>query len=90
MLMCVQLKDQHGSSPAFVKPKFGTETFGVVHFADTVTYEIDGFLAKNTDAAPAAITEVGVYSPTHRPTGCVALLAYLLARILVVWATQCR
>jgi myosin heavy subunit len=78
MLMCVQLKDQHGSSPAFVKPKFGTETFGVVHFADTVTYEIDGFLAKNTDAAPAAITEVYTRPLTDRQAASLGLRTCLL------------
>jgi myosin heavy subunit len=49
-----------------------------VHFADTVTYEIDGFLAKNTDAAPAAITEVYTRPLTDRQAASLCLRTCLL------------
>lgn len=38
-----------GKHPAYAKPRFGNEGFLIRHFAGDVTYQIDGFLAKNND-----------------------------------------
>jgi myosin-5 len=40
----------HQKHPNYAKPRFGTESFIVKHFAGDVTYSIQGFLAKNNDA----------------------------------------
>ncbi|KAL6107737.1 uncharacterized protein ACO6RY_18448 [Pungitius sinensis] len=48
----LKLCDQHLSSkrhPHFQKPRVLNGAFVIVHFADTVRYECDGFLAKNRD-----------------------------------------
>ncbi|KAL3047616.1 hypothetical protein OYC64_021747 [Pagothenia borchgrevinki] len=47
-----KLYDQHLSSkphPHFQKPRMSNSAFVVLHFADTVQYECDGFLGKNRD-----------------------------------------
>uniref|UniRef100_A0A669E6T8 Methyl-CpG binding domain protein 3b n=1 Tax=Oreochromis niloticus TaxID=8128 RepID=A0A669E6T8_ORENI len=47
-----KLYDQHLSSkphPHFRKPRMSNSAFIVLHFADTVQYECDGFLDKNRD-----------------------------------------
>ncbi|KAG7488039.1 hypothetical protein MATL_G00029750 [Megalops atlanticus] len=47
-----KLYDQHhnhGPSPHFRKPRMSNTAFIILHFADTVQYECDGFLEKNRD-----------------------------------------
>ncbi|KAK5870082.1 hypothetical protein PBY51_024743 [Eleginops maclovinus] len=47
-----KLYDQHLSRqphPHFQKPRMSNNAFVVLHFADTVQYECDGFLGKNRD-----------------------------------------
>ncbi|XP_056270474.1 unconventional myosin-Vb [Pseudoliparis swirei] len=47
-----KLYDQHLTSkrhPHFQKPRMSNSAFVVLHFADTVQYECDGFLGKNRD-----------------------------------------
>ncbi|KAG7513176.1 unconventional myosin-Vb-like [Solea senegalensis] len=47
-----KLYDQHLSSrphPHFQKPRMSNTAFIILHFADTVQYECDGFLDKNRD-----------------------------------------
>ncbi|TRY62309.1 hypothetical protein DNTS_025855 [Danionella cerebrum] len=45
-----KLYDQHlNKSPHFLKPRMSNSAFIVVHFADKVQYECDGFLDKNRD-----------------------------------------
>ncbi|XP_029285478.1 unconventional myosin-Vb [Cottoperca gobio] len=47
-----KLYDQHLTSkphPHFQKPRMSNSAFIVLHFADTVQYECDGFLGKNRD-----------------------------------------
>uniref|UniRef100_A0A673JKY2 Methyl-CpG binding domain protein 3b n=1 Tax=Sinocyclocheilus rhinocerous TaxID=307959 RepID=A0A673JKY2_9TELE len=45
-----KLYDQHlNHSPHFLKPRMSNSAFIVVHFADMVQYECDGFLDKNRD-----------------------------------------
>jgi myosin-5 len=43
---------------AFEKPRFGSDSFTICHFAGNVTYEVAGFLKKNTDSTPEGITRV--------------------------------
>ncbi|XP_069819300.1 unconventional myosin-Vb [Dendropsophus ebraccatus] len=44
-----KLYDRHGSSQHFKKPRMSNISFIVVHFADKVEYQCDGFLEKNRD-----------------------------------------
>lgn len=45
-----KLYDQHlNHSPHFLKPRMSNSAFIIVHFADKVQYECDGFLDKNRD-----------------------------------------
>ncbi|XP_036377306.1 unconventional myosin-Va [Megalops cyprinoides] len=47
-----KLYDQHhnhGPRPHFQKPRMSNTAFIILHFADTVQYECDGFLEKNRD-----------------------------------------
>ncbi|KAM9848388.1 unconventional myosin-Va [Aulostomus maculatus] len=47
-----KLYDQHLTSsphPHFLKPRMSNSAFIILHFADTVQYECDGFLDKNRD-----------------------------------------
>ncbi|XP_072920178.1 unconventional myosin-Vb [Hemitrygon akajei] len=44
-----KLYDRHSSSPYFQKPRMSNMAFLVVHFADKVEYQCDGFLEKNRD-----------------------------------------
>ncbi|XP_063816428.1 unconventional myosin-Vb isoform X1 [Pseudophryne corroboree] len=44
-----KLYDRHGSSQHFKKPRMSNVSFIVVHFADKVEYQCDGFLEKNRD-----------------------------------------
>ncbi|KAG8456838.1 hypothetical protein GDO86_002574 [Hymenochirus boettgeri] len=44
-----KLFDRHGSSQHFKKPRMSNVSFIVVHFADMVEYQCDGFLEKNRD-----------------------------------------
>ncbi|XP_031750785.1 unconventional myosin-Vb isoform X2 [Xenopus tropicalis] len=44
-----KLYDRHGSSQHFKKPRMSNVAFIVVHFADQVEYQCDGFLEKNRD-----------------------------------------
>ncbi|XP_068107476.1 unconventional myosin-Vb isoform X2 [Hyperolius riggenbachi] len=44
-----KLYDRHKSSQHFTKPRMSNVSFIVVHFADKVEYQCDGFLEKNRD-----------------------------------------
>ncbi|XP_077202885.1 unconventional myosin-Vb isoform X2 [Paroedura picta] len=44
-----KLYDRHGSSQHFQKPRMSNTSFIVVHFADKVEYQCEGFLEKNRD-----------------------------------------
>ncbi|CAH2296742.1 unconventional myosin-Vb isoform X2 [Pelobates cultripes] len=44
-----KLYDRHSSSQHFKKPRMSNVSFIVVHFADKVEYQCDGFLEKNRD-----------------------------------------
>ncbi|KAM9331037.1 unconventional myosin-Vb [Gastrophryne carolinensis] len=44
-----KLYDRHGNSQHFKKPRMSNVSFIVVHFADKVEYQCDGFLEKNRD-----------------------------------------
>ncbi|KAM8960932.1 unconventional myosin-Vb [Pelodytes ibericus] len=44
-----KLYDRHTSSQHFKKPRMSNVSFIVVHFADKVEYQCDGFLEKNRD-----------------------------------------
>ncbi|XP_069779986.1 unconventional myosin-Vb isoform X2 [Narcine bancroftii] len=44
-----KLYERHSSSPHFQKPRMSNIAFVVVHFADKVEYQCDGFLEKNRD-----------------------------------------
>ncbi|XP_073475673.1 unconventional myosin-Vb isoform X2 [Aquarana catesbeiana] len=44
-----KLYDRHGSSQHFKKPRMSNISFIIVHFADKVEYQCDGFLEKNRD-----------------------------------------
>uniref|UniRef100_A0ACB8EP63 Unconventional myosin-Vb n=1 Tax=Sphaerodactylus townsendi TaxID=933632 RepID=A0ACB8EP63_9SAUR len=44
-----KLYDRHGGSQHFQKPRMSNTSFIVVHFADKVEYQCDGFLEKNRD-----------------------------------------
>ncbi|XP_075442311.1 unconventional myosin-Vb isoform X2 [Ascaphus truei] len=44
-----KLYDRHASSEHFKKPRMSNVSFIVVHFADKVEYQCDGFLEKNRD-----------------------------------------
>ncbi|XP_043934210.1 unconventional myosin-Vb isoform X2 [Protopterus annectens] len=44
-----KLYDRHSSSQHFQKPRMSNISFIVIHFADKVEYQCDGFLEKNRD-----------------------------------------
>lgn len=44
-----KLYDRHSSSQHFKKPRMSNISFIIVHFADKVEYQCDGFLEKNRD-----------------------------------------
>lgn len=44
-----KLYSKCGKSKHFEKPRFGTSSFLIHHFADRVQYEATGFLEKNRD-----------------------------------------
>ncbi|XP_027763973.1 unconventional myosin-Vb, partial [Empidonax traillii] len=44
-----KLYDRHGSSEFFQKPRMSNTSFIIVHFADKVEYQSEGFLEKNRD-----------------------------------------
>ncbi|TRY99623.1 hypothetical protein DNTS_004817 [Danionella cerebrum] len=44
-----KLYSQHSSSGHFEKPRMSNKSFIVIHFADKVEYQSDGFLEKNRD-----------------------------------------
>ncbi|XP_063066308.1 unconventional myosin-Vb isoform X2 [Engraulis encrasicolus] len=44
-----KLYDRHSSSEHFQKPRMSNQSFIVIHFADKVEYQCDGFLEKNRD-----------------------------------------
>nr|XP_014347792.1 PREDICTED: unconventional myosin-Vb [Latimeria chalumnae] len=44
-----KLYDRHSSSQHFQKPRMSNTSFIVLHFADMVEYQCDGFLEKNRD-----------------------------------------
>ncbi|XP_053557079.1 unconventional myosin-Vb [Bombina bombina] len=46
---CQKLYDRHISSQHFKKPRMSNSAFIVVHFADKVEYQCEGFLEKNRD-----------------------------------------
>ena len=46
---CQKLYDMHSKSKHFEKPRMSQTSFFVIHFADKVEYQIDGFLEKNRD-----------------------------------------
>lgn len=53
-----KLYAQLGDRPNFSKPRIGQTAFTVSHYAHNVTYESEGFLAKNRDTIPDQIVEV--------------------------------
>ncbi|XP_022230994.2 unconventional myosin-Va isoform X2 [Drosophila obscura] len=44
--------------PHFEKPRFGTTSFFIKHFSDTVEYDVYGFLEKNRDTVSKELTSV--------------------------------
>ncbi|XP_050185813.1 unconventional myosin-Vb [Myiozetetes cayanensis] len=44
-----KLYDRHGSSEHFEKPRMSNTSFIILHFADKVEYQSEGFLEKNRD-----------------------------------------
>ncbi|KAL2100115.1 hypothetical protein ACEWY4_004509 [Coilia grayii] len=44
-----KLYDRHASCEHFQKPRMSNQSFIVIHFADKVEYQCDGFLEKNRD-----------------------------------------
>uniref|UniRef100_A0A4W5QBV4 Methyl-CpG binding domain protein 3b n=1 Tax=Hucho hucho TaxID=62062 RepID=A0A4W5QBV4_9TELE len=66
-----KLYDQHQSnnpSPHFRKPRMSNTAFIILHFADTVQYECDGFLDKNRDTVfeePINILRASQVSPVN-------------------------
>ncbi|XP_037956283.1 unconventional myosin-Va isoform X2 [Teleopsis dalmanni] len=44
--------------PHFEKPRFGTTSFSVKHFSDTVQYDVHGFLDKNRDTVSKQLVNV--------------------------------
>uniref|UniRef100_A0A4W6FCT8 Myosin VB n=1 Tax=Lates calcarifer TaxID=8187 RepID=A0A4W6FCT8_LATCA len=44
-----KLYKQHGSSAHFQKPRMSNTSFIIIHFADKVEYQCEGFLEKNRD-----------------------------------------
>ncbi|KMY92004.1 unconventional myosin-Va isoform X1 [Drosophila simulans] len=44
--------------PHFEKPRFGTTSFFIKHFSDTVEYDVNGFLEKNRDTVSKELTQV--------------------------------
>ncbi|XP_023037684.1 unconventional myosin-Va isoform X3 [Drosophila willistoni] len=44
--------------PHFEKPRFGTTSFFIKHFSDTVEYDVNGFLEKNRDTVSKELTNV--------------------------------
>ncbi|KAJ8338766.1 hypothetical protein SKAU_G00355520 [Synaphobranchus kaupii] len=44
-----KLYDHHSSSQHFQKPRMSNTSFIIIHFADKVEYQCDGFLEKNRD-----------------------------------------
>ncbi|XP_070140380.1 unconventional myosin-Va isoform X2 [Drosophila kikkawai] len=48
--------------PHFEKPRFGSTSFFIKHFSDTVEYDVNGFLEKNRDTVSKELTQVLVES----------------------------
>ncbi|ELT88116.1 hypothetical protein CAPTEDRAFT_225225 [Capitella teleta] len=46
---CQKLYDKHSQKKHFEKPRMSQTAFIILHFADNVQYQIDGFLEKNRD-----------------------------------------
>lgn len=46
---CQKLYDKHSGSKHFVKPRMSQTSFIILHFADRVEYQMDGFVEKNRD-----------------------------------------
>ncbi|XP_030388121.1 unconventional myosin-Va isoform X2 [Scaptodrosophila lebanonensis] len=44
--------------PHFEKPRFGTTSFFIKHFSDTVEYDVNGFLEKNRDTVSKELVSV--------------------------------
>ena len=46
---CQKLYDKHLKHAHFEKPRMSNTAFMILHFADRVEYQMDGFLEKNRD-----------------------------------------
>ncbi|XP_023162899.2 unconventional myosin-Va isoform X1 [Drosophila hydei] len=54
----VKLVEKCNKFPHFEKPRFGTTSFFIKHFSDTVEYDVNGFLEKNRDTVSKELTNV--------------------------------
>ena len=68
--LAVKMHKEHKKNANYRKVKYQTQQFQIVHFAGTVTYEINGFFAKNLDA----ISEVTQKAMATSSNKLVALL----------------